>query len=479
MNFKPILFVIGILLLAEGMLMIAPGIIDYYMHDPSWFDFMISSILTLLCGGLLTLANRIYTKIEMSLRETFLMTSLVWLVLTSFASLPFLLTYMTTSTTDAVFEAISALTTTGATVITGLDYAPAGILLWRSLLQWFGGIGIIVMAMTVLPILRIGGMQLFRSEFSDTSEKILPRVSQITKSIFLMYLSLTVICIVLLFAAGMSFFDAICHGLTSISTGGMSTHDISIKYFNSPIIEAIIMVFMIIGSLSFLLIISFLKGDVWSLWRDSQTRTFLTIAIIAPIIVATWQAYNSETYSAREAIFNTVSVLTTTGFESGDFELWGSFPMLMFLSLMAIGGCTGSTAGGLKVFRIRIISTMAKVQLNKLYRPHGVIVPKYNRKIITPEILTSVYNIITLFIFAFAGLSLLLALTGLDFISAITGALSCMTSTGPAFGNTIGVGGNYAMLPDISKWLLMFGMLLGRLELLTILVLFTPGFWRD
>ena len=479
MNFRPILFVIGILLLAEGGLMILPGIMDFAMGDPAFLDFIVSAMMTLLCGGLLTLASRSDKKIEMSLRETFLMTSLSWLILTLFASLPFLLTSVTNGVTDSIFETASALTTTGATVITGLDFAPAGILLWRSLLQWFGGIGIIVMAMTVLPILRIGGMQLFRSEFSDNSEKIMPRVSQITKFIFLTYLSFTIVCIILFFAAGMTLFDAICHGLTTISTGGMSTHDASIKYFNSLSIEIITMLFMIIGSLSLIMIVRFLKGEPKSILRDSQTRTFLCIAIIAPLLVALWQSYHFENYSIRESVFNTVSMLTTTGFSSGDYELWGAFPMMLYLTVMMIGGCTGSTAGGLKVFRIRIISTMAKVQLNKLYRPHVVIIPKYNRKVITPDIFTSVYNIITLFVFAFIGLSLLLCLTGLDFITATTGVITCMTSNGPGFGNIIGPTGNYALLPDAAKWILMFGMVLGRLELLTILVLITPGFWRN
>ncbi len=482
MKFQSIFFVVGILLLALGSAMIAPCILDWSLGDPVWQGFLQSAVITLLSGGLFVFANKPYAPMELSLRETFMMTTASWVILAGFASLPFMLTRVTSSTTDSIFEAVSALTTTGASIITGLDYISSGVLLWRSLLQWLGGIGIIVMAMTVLPVLHIGGMQLFRSEFSDRMEKILPRVSQITKAIFYTYTLFTVICTLALWGAGMNLFEAICHGLTTVSTGGMSTSDDSIGHFNNAWIELIMIIFMIIGASTTLLFVRLLRGDIKAFFQDAQIRTIFAFAISTPLLIGLWRYYNHDLVllqALRESYFNTISMITTSGFNTTNYGAWGTFPVIAFFILVLIGGCTGSTASGIKIFRLKIMYALTKTQLSKLYRPHAVMVPLYGNQQISEDVFDSVFTFLALFVFSFAGLTLGLSFLGLDFITAIAGAVSAITNLGPGFGPIIGPTGSYVMIPDGAKWLLMFGMILGRLEFVSILVLFTPGFWRD
>jgi len=481
MNFQPILFVVGLLLLALGTLMIAPAAVDWASGGSAWEGFVESAALTLLSGALFVLANRPHGPMELSLRETFIMTSACWFALAGFAALPFILTHVTPSHTDSFFEAISALTTTGASVLTGLEFAPKGILLWRALLQWLGGIGIIVMAMTVLPILQIGGMQLFHSEFSDRMEKILPKVSQITKAIFWTYLGLSLICIIALWRAGMPFFDATCIGLTTVATGGMATSDQSIAHFNNPLIEVIMEIFMVIGAMTLLLFVRMFRGDHKALWKDDQTRTFLGMVVLIPALVTLWRWQFSDInflQSLRESYFNVISVMTTSGFSTTDYGHWHTFPVIILFILLFIGGCTGSTTSGMKILRVKIMYALTKAQFFKIFRPHGVFVPTYNNQEISESVFNSVFMFLGLFVFTYAGLTLGLAFFGLDFMPAISGAAAVITNLGPGLGPVIGPSGTYTLLPVGAKWLLMFGMFLGRLELVTILVLFMPGFWR-
>ncbi len=482
MNFQPILYVIGLLLLALGVLMIAPAILDWATNDPAWVLFAESAALTLLFGALFVFANRPSGEVELSLRETFILTTGAWLALSLFASLPFVFSTVTPSYADSLFEAISALTTTGATVIVGLDYAPKGLLLWRALLQWMGGIGIIVMAMTVLPLLRIGGMQLFRSEFSDRSEKVLPRVSQITKAIFWTYSGLTGICAMLLLFAGMSSFDAICHAFTSVSTGGLTNYDRSIAHFNSSLIELILMVFMVLGAAPLILQVRVLYGDYGALWRDSQFRTYLLLFVLAvPTTLALFRWWTSSLpflQTTRQTFFNYISIMTTSGYVSADYDHWESYVIVLFLGAMFIGGCTGSTAGGFKIFRLKIVYALTKVQMYKQYKTHVVRIPTYDGQEIAMPIILSVVTFLTLFFLSFGLLSLAVAATGLDFLTSISATAGCLTNTGPGFGHLVGPMGNYAHLPLSAKWILMFAMILGRLELITVLVLFRPSFWR-
>ena len=482
MRFQPIFFVIGILLLALGGAMVVPGVLDWLLDDPSWQGFMEAAAITLLAGGLFVLANQPRGPVELSLRETFMMTTGSWLVLAGFAALPFMFTKFTPSTTDSFFEAVSALTTTGASVIIGLDYVSSGTLLWRALLQWLGGIGIIVMALTVLPILHIGGMQLFHSEFSDRMEKILPRVSQITKAIFYTYVGLTIVCTLSLWWVGMNFFDAVCHGLTTVSTGGMSTSDDSIGHFNSVGVEIVMIIFMITGASTMLLFVQLFRGNVRAILRDGQIRTLISFVALLPLIIGFWRWYNYDVTLAkalRESFFNTISMITTSGFNTTNYGAWGTFPLIAFFIVIFIGGCTGSTASGIKIFRFKIMYALTKTQLSKLYRPHAVLIPTYNKQQISEGVFDSVFTFLALFVFSFAGLTLALAFLDLDFVTAVSGATAAITNLGPGFGPTIGPTGSYSLIPDNAKWLLMFGMILGRLELISVLVLFTPAFWRD
>jgi trk system potassium uptake protein len=482
MNFQPVFYVVGLLLLALGALMLAPAILDWATNDPAWELFAESAAITLLFGGLFVFANRPEGEVELSLRETFILTTAAWLFLAIFASLPFIFSTVTPSHVDSLFEGISALTTTGATVIVGLDYAPKGLLLWRALLQWVGGIGIIVMAMTVLPLLRIGGMQLFRSEFSDRSEKVLPRVSQITKAIFWTYAGLTLLCAILLYWAGMNSFDAVCHAFTSISTGGLSNYDLSIAHFDSALIEAILMVFMVLGAAPLILQVRVLYGDYWAPWRDGQFRAYLVLFVLAiPICLSLYRWGTSALpfwHTIRETYFNYISIMTTSGYVSADYDHWQTYIMVLFFGVMFIGGCTGSTAGGFKIFRLKIVSALTKVQMYKQYKTHVVRIPTYDGQEIALPIILSVVTFLTLFFISFGLLTLCVAATGLDFLTSVSATAGCLTNTGPGFGHLVGPMGNYAHLPVSAKWMLMFAMILGRLELITVLVLFRPSFWR-
>lgn len=461
--------------------MVPPLITDYMHEDINWQAFAISIGITLFSGLLLTLANRPSGNVRLSVRDTFLLTAINWLLMAFFSALPFIYSNSTNTLTDSFFEAISGLTTTGATVLHGLDFTSPGIVLWRSLLQWFGGIGIIITALTVMPILKIGGMQLFRNEFSDRSEKILPHASQIATAILLTYLFFTVICGFCLWFAGMDILEAVCHALSTISTGGFSTVSTSISHFNSVAIEIILMVFMIIGSITLILFVRLFQGEPQELWRDTQVRTFLAIIVIASISLTLWRWNEGTEFltSLRESAFNTVSVITTTGYSSSDYHQWGSFPITFFFLLMMIGGCTGSTSGGIKVFRYQIMFSVARSQIAQMRRPHGVFLASYNHKPIPEGIFISVFTFFALFVLCFGSLAITLSLYDLDFLTCTSAAIAALNNIGPGLGDLIGPDGTYAPLPDSAKWLLMIGMILGRLEYVTILILFSPGFWKN
>jgi trk system potassium uptake protein TrkH len=359
---------------------------------------------------------------------------------------------------------------------------PRSILLWRALLQGFGGIGIIVMAMTIFPVLRIGGMQLFRIEFADRSEKILPRVSQIATAIVSTYVFLIILCAFCLFLAGMSVFDAVCHALATVSTGGHSTHDKSIAFYESQLIEAIIVAFMIIGGSTLILFIKLWRGNYKALWTDSQIRAYFGVITVSCAIVTLW-LWNFNEYgllfSFRQALFSVVAILTSTGFVISDYSQWGNFVPVLLFFLSLIGGCTGSTTGGIKIFRFQVLFSVAMTQLRHLRRPHGVFVPTFNHQKISEGVATSVFTFITLYCFCLVILALGLGLFNLDFITALSGASAAIGNLGSGLGNVIGPGGVYTTFDNGPKCILMFGMILGRLELLTVLILLMPSFWKD
>ena len=482
LDFRLIVFVLGILLATLGLAMLVPALIDAVADNPDWLVFTLSSGLTTFIGVTSMLATyRGRRQENLAVHQAFVLTTASWIVIPLFAALPFSFSDLGLTYTDAFFEAMSGLTTTGSTVITGLDSAPPGILLWRALLQWMGGIGIIVMAVAILPLLQIGGMQLFRMESSDTSEKVLPRVGQIAAAIGIIYLVLTGLCSLALYAAGASFFDAVAHAMTTIATGGFSTSDLSVAFFDSPVVDAIITVFMVLGSLPFQLYLQAVQGKPFRLWSDSQVRWFLSIVATCIAAMAIYQVAVNGTdvgESLRFSSFNVVSIITGTGFSTADYSAWGPFAFVGFFFLMFIGGCAGSTSCGLKIFRFQVIYEASRIQMYRMLRPHGVFVPHYNGRPLPDHVIDSVFSFVFLFILIFGILTLSLFAIGLDFVTALSGAATAIANVGPALGDIIGPTGTFAALPDSAKWVLSLGMLLGRLELLTVLVLFTPQFWK-
>ena len=480
LNIRPILFILGLLLTTLALAMSLPALIDALTGHSDWQVFLASAGLTMFIGISLILTMR-GSDMTLGIREAFILTIGSWLGVTLFASLPFAFAELNLSFADAFFEAMSGITTTGATVIVNLDQAPPGILLWRALLQWLGGIGIIVTAVALLPMLKVGGMQLFRMESSDTTEKILPRTAQVSTAIGAIYFILTACCALAYWLAGMPGFDAVAHSMTTIATGGFSTSDNSIGVFKKPSIEWIAVIFMIIGSLPFVLYLQAVRGRPMSLFRDSQVRWFLCLAlllvVIVVLIVFTTQNF-STTQSLRISAFNTVSILTGTGYSTASFDSWGPLALTIFFIIMFIGGCAGSTTCGIKIFRIQVLYETAAAQIRRLVQPHGIFIPYYNRSPITDAVAMSVMSFFFFYVLVFIILALGLSALGLDFLTALSGAATAISNVGPGLGPVIGPDGNFTTLPDAAKWLLSAGMLLGRLELFTILVLFAPAFWK-
>ncbi len=481
-DFRPIFFLIGILLATLALGMSVPALADALAGHSGWKVFAASAGVTFFVGITLILTCRI-GRVNLSIRQAFLLTTLSWLVIAFFAALPFFASAdLNLSFTDAFFEAMSGITTTGSTVITGLDDAPAGILLWRALLQWLGGVGIIVMAVAVLPMLQVGGMQLFRMESSDRSEKVLPRVAQIASAISIIYVVLSMLCAGAYWLAGMSGFEAIAHAMTTIATGGFSTSDSSVGHFDSAAVDWIAVVFMLMGGMPFVLYLRMVRGSMGALLRDSQVRWFLSIAAFTVALMVAWQTLSNGMglgEALRFVAFNVVSMMTGTGYTTTDFSLWGGFAIAVFFFVMFVGGCAGSTTCGLKVFRLQVLYATTVAQVGKLLQPHGVFIPYYNRKPIPEAVGESVKSFFFLYALVFALLAMGLGALGLDFLTSVSGAAAAIANVGPGLGPVIGPAGTFSSLPDMAKWLLSFGMLLGRLELFTVLVLLLPSFWRN
>ena len=480
MDFRPVLYIIGFLLSALAVLICIPGIVDAYFGNEDWQIFIYTSLISLFIGVILILANK-SENFSLTVKQAFLLTTLSWVFIAFFGSIPFIFSNLKLSFTNAFFESMSGITTTGSTVISGLDNLPQGILLWRSLLQWIGGIGIIVIAISILPILKVGGMQLFHTETSDTSEKVLPRAAQIANAIAAIYLSLTVICAIFLWYFGMPIFDSIAHSMTTIATGGFSTSDQSIGKFDNVNIEIVISIFMILGSLPFVLYLQAVRGNISFLFKDSQVRFFLTLIVFSVLIVTFWKYQSTSAFldNLRPSFFNTISIFTGTGYTTENFNNWGSFIVILFLFLMVLGGCAGSTTCGIKIFRLQILYQTAKIQIFKLLNPHTVMLPKYNKLPVSDSITASVMGYFFMFIISYIFLTLILSFLGNDFLTSLSGAATSIANVGPGLGNVIGPTKTFAEISEISKWTLIIGMLIGRLELFAVLVLLTPTFWKD
>ena len=478
-NYKTVFFTLGVLQIILGISMIIPIVIQiiYGELDSS---FIGAGIITIIFGILFFLANLDHDK-KLNLQQAFLLTSLSWLSIAIFGSLPFVFSSLQLSITDSLFESMSGITTTGSTIIINLNDSPKGILLWRALLQWLGGIGIIVMAITLMPIMNVGGMQLFKISSNDASEKILPKSKEIALSLILIYFGLTFICSIFYKIFGMNYFDGITHAMTTIATGGFSNYNESIGYFNSATIEITAIIFIILGSIPFIAYIKFLNGNKRIFISDSQIRTFIKIIIISIIILFFYLAFQNKNFSEinlRSISFNVVSILTGTGYVTQQFDNWGSFSLIFFLILMFIGGCAGSTACGIKIFRVQILYLFLVNQLKKIIYPRGIFFIKYDGNNVDDKFMSSIISFIYLYIIIFFVITALLSLSGLDFVTSISAAATSISNVGPGLGTIIGPNGNFSQLPDFSKWVLSFGMILGRLELFAILVLFLPSFWQ-
>ena len=478
-NYKTVFFTLGILQIILGISMSIPIIaqVIYNEMDSSFFG---AGIMTIVFGILFFLSNLDHDK-KLNLQQAFLLTALSWLSIAIFGSLPFIFSSLELSITDAFFESMSGITTTGSTIITNLDNTPKAILLWRALLQWLGGIGIIVMAITLMPIMNVGGMQLFKVSSNDSSEKILPKSKEIALRLIFIYIGLTFFCALSYKIFGMGFFDSFTHSMTTIATGGFSNYNESIGYFDSASIEIISIIFIILGSIPFIAYIKFLSGNKKIFTSDAQIKSFIKIIVISIIILflyVVFQTKNLSDISLRSVSFNVISILTGTGYVTREFDNWGNFPLIFFLVLMFIGGCAGSTTCGIKIFRIQILYLFLINQLKKIIYPRGIFVIKYDRNIIDNKFMASIISFIYLYIIIFFTITALLSLNGLDFITSISGAATSISNVGPGLGEIIGPNGNFSQLPNASKWILSLGMILGRLELFAILVLFLPSFWR-
>jgi trk system potassium uptake protein TrkH len=479
-DFRPVLLVIGLLLIILSGGMIIPAAVDLALGNPDWAAFAASAAFTLFVGAATFMTART-GEVTLNLRQAFLMTTLVWIVLPGFASVPFMVSELQLSFTDAFFEAMSGITTTGATVITGLDTVPPGLLLWRAILQWLGGLGIIIMALTVLPMLKVGGMQMFKVEAFDAQDKVMPRANELAAALVTTFIGLTLLWMALYWVAGMNPLDAAVHAMTTIATGGYSSHDASIGFFDSALIEGLATLGMIVGGIPFILYVQVLRGRPLALWRDSQTRWFVAACISFILVVTAYLAMSGRydvADSLRYASLNTISMMTGTGYASTDFSQWGGFVVVILFMLMFVGGCAGSTTCGIKIFRFQVLFEVAQVQLRQLMQPHGVFVPQYNKRPIDDSVATSVMGFFYLYALTVCILAIALAALGLDFTTAFSGAATAVSNVGPGLGPVIGPASTFASLPDAAKWLLSAGMLLGRLELYTVLVLVLPRFWR-
>ena len=477
-NYKTVFFTLGILQIILGIFMLIPIIAQFFYNEID-SSFLSASIVTIIFGTLFFLSNLDHDK-KLNLQQAFLVTALSWLSIAIFSSLPFIFSDTNFSITNAFFESMSGITTTGSTIISNLESMPKGILLWRAILQWLGGIGIIVMAITLMPIMNVGGMQLFKISNNDSSEKILPKSKEIALRLIFIYLILTLFCAVSYKILGMNIFDSLTHAMTTIATGGFSNYNDSIGFFNSISIEISAMVFIILGSLPFIVYIKFLNGNKKIFLNDIQIRTFIKIILISIVLLAIYLAVSqSNSFNLRSIFFNVISILTGTGYVNAQFDSWGGFPIVLFLLLMFIGGCAGSTTCGIKIFRIQILYSFISNQLKKIIYPKGVFILKYDQNPVDNKFISSVISFIYLYFMIFFAITALLSLTGLDFITAISGAATSISNVGPGLGSIIGPNGNFSSLPDISKWILTLGMILGRLELFAILVLFLPSFWRN
>ena len=480
MNFRSVLYIIGLLISALGCMMLIPAMFDLLNNNKEWSIFASTGIISFLMGITIILAFR-NRETKIGSKETFLLSVLSWIFLAAISALPLYLSNLNLSYTDAFFEATSGITTTGSTILTNIEDASKGILIWRSILQWLGGVGIIVMAVAALPLLHMSGFQLFFSEQAEPSDKLKERVKNLATSIIIIYLIFTFICALLLNIAGMSLFDSICHSMTTIATGGYSTQNNSIGHYDSLSIEIVIIFGMIIASLPFILFVKMYNNDIKSLFWDKQVKGFFFLLLVSIFIIAIWlnTKLNFNFIEAlRVSAFNVISIITGTGYSTEDFSKWGGFAIGLLFIFMLVGGCTGSTTGGIKIFRIQILFKVIIQQIQKVIRPHQIVKITYSKALIDDKTTLSILALIFLFIASVFIIAAILYFIGLDLLTAFSAAATSIAVVGPGLSEEIGPTGNFNSLPNQAKWVLSAAMIIGRLEFLAVLILIMPSFWK-
>jgi len=475
--------IIGFLIASASLMMLPPAAVSWWYQDGTASLFLVSAVTLFVIGVSILLPVR-HVREELRLRDGFLVVVACWLSLVLVGALPFLLLMQPEiSYVDAVFESMSGLTTTGATILTNIDELPRGILYYRQQLQWLGGLGIVVLAVAIMPMLRIGGMQLYRAETPGPlkDSKLTPRITETAKALWLIYLGITVLCAMAYWLGGMSLFDAVGHAFSTVAIGGMSTHDAGFTWFNSPTLEIIATFFMVVAGINFAIhFTSWKRASSQPYFQDPELKLYasllLGLAVLTTITLYLNGTYGTIAESARFASFQVVSVMTTTGFTSADFSIWPGFIPIMLICIAFIGGCAGSTCGGMKVIRIMLLYRQAVREIRRLIHPHAVIPVKIGGRKTSASVMDAVWGFFFLYVASFVMITIALNGVGVDPVTAYAAAAACITNLGPGLGE---VSANYASLSSTAKLILSFAMLMGRLEIFTLLVLFSPDFWRN
>ncbi|MFN6976977.1 MAG: TrkH family potassium uptake protein, partial [Gemmobacter sp.] len=472
MNLRPVGYVLGLLIVALGAAMLLPLALDLAAGNGHWPAFMESAIITLLAGGVLALACASDTGRGLTLQQSFLLTTGAWVTLPAFGALPFMIGAPGASFTHAVFESMSGMTTTGSTVFVGLQALPVGTNLWRGILQWLGGLGIIIVALLFLPVMKVGGMQFFRSEGFDTLGKILPRALDISAGLIQIYVVMTLACVIAYMILGLSGFDAVMHAMTTVSTGGFSNYDASFGVFPVAAQYASAL-FMILASLPFIRYLQLLQGSAAPIWRDVQVRAYLRWIGYAIALILVWRLFvtrDAPVAALHETMFNTVSIFSGTGYTSADVSAWGAFPLVVAIVAGFIGGCTSSTSCSVKVFRYLILFEAIRTQLRRLTSPNMILPVRYDGRTVGEDVVNSVILFFTMFVLTYGVLAVGLSMTGLSARAALTAAWTAIANVGPAYGREVGDTGAFDAFPDSAIWMMTIGMMLGRLELLSVYV---------
>lgn len=481
MNLKIVIKVLGLLLLVEGIAMLFALLVAILYNGSDIQAFLISSGINLGAGALI-LAGSWNAKKDIGKREGFVIVTMVWVVFSLFGSFPYMLSGSIPGFTDAFFETISGFTTTGSSILNNIEALPHGILFWRSMTQWLGGMGIIVLSLAILPVFGIGGMQLFMAEVpGPTPDKISPRITQTAKTLWGIYMLFTLLETILLWVGGMTLFDAVCHSFTTMATGGFSTKQASIAHWSSPFIQYVIVVFMFLAGTNFTLSYLVIKGRFTNIFKDEEFRYYTIITLVFTAIIAIGLFITTQLgveNAFRESLFQVVSIITTTGFATADYLVWTPFLTMLIFALFFFGGSAGSTGGGIKIMRIVVLAKNGYYELKRLIHPHAVIPVKFNRHSVDSKIVTNVLAFFMLYMVIFFVSSILFTLIEPDMESSMGAVATSLGNIGPGLGS-VGPAENFFHIRPLGKWFLSFLMLLGRLELFTVLVLFSPSFWKN